>query len=518
MRLSTRFALLLLPFPLLAGMGAHAEPKTVCTITVNSSDEWETFRARLPKGDYRFVELIEKGRPDWLRSSCQRGVQCDVLVVSGHFNAGETFYSDSVAKEDHLRVDELERASCSNSCPGLFAKLKEVYLFGCESLNPDASKYSSSYGESGRDRMRRIFAGVPSIYGFSGAAPVGPVAAKLIGGYFNAGGAPIGSGQPNSRFLGAFSNSSMTRTSGVSEAESGYRKQVCPFYDERLTPARKLAMVHSMMQRDMGEARRFFERIEALVDSLTPEERQDPAFVQALATLSADTAARERYFSMERTEPLAPRRARMIALAKDLGWLSDAAYRTELAALVSDVLARPTMGFAEVDLVCSLNDDGDLDGLVDAPREMGVMPTAAIACLGDAKARMRTLHALASSDERDVQGVQTYLRYRPIADAGELRDVTRVVARMPAGAAKVRALDALGRLNITDGDTLRELVQSFVASTSASVQRAIAEIFIRSDTKAIAKPEVVAVLQKNRLASTGGDKLIDTAIRRLQAS
>jgi len=92
------------------------------------------------------------------------------------------------------------------------------------------------------------------------------------------------------------------------------------------------------------------------------------------------------------------------------------------------------------------------------------------------------------------------------------------VARMPAGPAKVRALDALGRLNITDGDTLRQLVESFASSTSASVQRAIAEIFIRSDTKAIAKPEVVAVLQKNRLTSTGGDKLIDAAIRRLQAS
>ena len=128
--------------------------KTVCTITVNSSDEREAFRKFLPKDEYQFVELVEKGRPDWLRSSCQRGVQCDVLVVSGHFNAGETFYSDKIENNDFFKVDELERASCSNSCPGLFAKLKEVYLFGCESLNPDATKYSSSYGESGRQRRR----------------------------------------------------------------------------------------------------------------------------------------------------------------------------------------------------------------------------------------------------------------------------------------------------------------------------------------------------------------------------
>ena len=65
--------------------------KTVCTITVNSPDEKETLRKRLPRGEYDFVELVEKGREDWLRSSCSRGVQCDALVISGHFNAGETF-------------------------------------------------------------------------------------------------------------------------------------------------------------------------------------------------------------------------------------------------------------------------------------------------------------------------------------------------------------------------------------------------------------------------------------------
>ena len=48
-----------------------AEKKTVCTITVNSSDEKEMFRQNLPKDKYRFVELVEKGRPDWLASSCR---------------------------------------------------------------------------------------------------------------------------------------------------------------------------------------------------------------------------------------------------------------------------------------------------------------------------------------------------------------------------------------------------------------------------------------------------------------
>ena len=112
----SRHALFLAPV-ILAGALAHAEAtKTVCTITVNSPDEKQTLAARLPKGQYRFVELVEKGREDWLRSSCQKQVQCDVLVISGHFNAGETFYSDKVDVDEHLQVDELERAACSNSC------------------------------------------------------------------------------------------------------------------------------------------------------------------------------------------------------------------------------------------------------------------------------------------------------------------------------------------------------------------------------------------------------------------
>src|SRR3954467_11130161 len=142
------FALVVSP----AQAGAQS-PKTICTITVNSPDEKETLAARLPKGEYRFVELVEKGRDDWLASACRRRVQCDVLVISGHFNAGETFYSDKPGVDEHLQVDEVERAPGSESSPSLFANLQEVYLFGCESLNPDATKYSSAYGESGRERM-----------------------------------------------------------------------------------------------------------------------------------------------------------------------------------------------------------------------------------------------------------------------------------------------------------------------------------------------------------------------------
>src|SRR5512144_2946164 len=55
---------------------AEAPKGTVCTITVNSANEKEVFRRFLPEDRYDFVELVERGRPDWLAQSCRRDVQC----------------------------------------------------------------------------------------------------------------------------------------------------------------------------------------------------------------------------------------------------------------------------------------------------------------------------------------------------------------------------------------------------------------------------------------------------------
>src|SRR5262245_60848529 len=169
----------------------QAQPRTVCTITVNSPDEKEVLRRGLPADEFRFVELVERGRPDWLASACRAGIHCDVLVISGHFDGGTEFYTDRLDQREFLPVDELEGVSCSDSCPGLFSRLKEVYLFGCNTLNPDEltsasadvarrlvrSGYSPGdaerisrllgerYRESNRDRMRQVFKDVPVIYG-----------------------------------------------------------------------------------------------------------------------------------------------------------------------------------------------------------------------------------------------------------------------------------------------------------------------------------------------------------------
>lgn len=120
-----------------------AGKQTVCTITVNSTDERKAFRRYLPEAKYQFVELVElvelveRDRPDWLASACRAAIACDVLIISGHYDGGNEFFSDRLETREFLPVDELERVSCSDSCPRLFARLKEVHLFGCNTLNSE---------------------------------------------------------------------------------------------------------------------------------------------------------------------------------------------------------------------------------------------------------------------------------------------------------------------------------------------------------------------------------------------
>ena len=225
---------------------ASAAPKTVCTITVNSPDERDSFRRNLPPGDYQFVELVERGRPDWLASACQQQVQCDALIISGHFDGGDEFYTDRLDDSEYLSVEEMERASCSGSCPGVFSQLKEVYLFGCNTLKTEprqtvtddilrslhrsnqspadalqaAGMLGETHGGSNRDRMRHIFKDVPVIYGFSSLAPLGRTAGPLLERYFQSAPVPeVGGGLVSGKLMSAFSNTALTVTSGLSDAE-----------------------------------------------------------------------------------------------------------------------------------------------------------------------------------------------------------------------------------------------------------------------------------------------------------
>ena len=547
-------AIALLSASLLGAMPlvAHAAPKTVCTITVNSDDEREVLRRNLPPGEYDFVELVDHGRPDWLASSCSKGVRCDVLVISGHFDGGTEFYTDRVDQREYLSVDELERVSCSDSCPGLFSGLKEVYLFGCNTLNAEpmrsagpeivrslvrsghapaeaermARTLADRHGESNRDRMRHIFKDVPAIYGFSGKAPLGRYAGPTFERYIrSSAGADFGTGRASAALVGMFASTGMTVTAGLTDADprAGFRRDACHFSDDRLTTADRLDFVHELLGREMAEVRMFLDPIERFAGSVSDAERRSPAFARSLAGIAADSAARDRYLTFARDADDPAVRVRMMAVARNLGWLTPGEERSEYAQMVADRMARNAIGVADVELACSF----------DVKREMGrellaralpagqadrIANAAVLACHGSAEGHARVLRGLVGTSEDDVRIAQIYLHHRPIADANEIRVVTDGIVRMPGSEAQVRALDTLAGHRLNDPVSLKTLASLFPRTRSLQVQRAIAGILIRADYQLLAGIDLAKTLVAHRVKSPDGKDLIDVLIRRLPSS
>jgi hypothetical protein len=531
---------------------AAAEKQTVCTITINSADEQKVFRRFLPADKYQFVELVERNRPDWLASACQAKVACDVLVISGHYGEGNEFFAEALDSRDSLPIAELERVSCSGSCPTLFAKLKEVYLFGCDTLNPHpqlsgSSAIARSYvregrspeeaarlarqlnqvrGQSSRDRMRMVFKDVPVIYGFSSVAPLGPQAASSLNSYFqSAGTREIGKGQASGGLLRQFSVHGMASARGMAAGDSlsAMRQDMCVFANDKLTDAQRLASVHQIMQRPAAESRMLLDRIERYTASLD-QKGQQPEVAQALEGIARDTASRDRYLAFARDADQPQTRARMIEVAHDLGWLTREERREELVHLMKDLMSRKSIAGTDVDLACRVNRDHELDGMADrvalpagVPDDVG--HAALLACMGSDDAHARTLKGLVSPADADVRLVQTYLRHRPIADANELRAVTRAIAGMNGTEAQARALDVLARHYLSDRESVDTLKQLYARTRSWPVQNAIAGVLIRADPKSISGPgELLRTLREYRLKSSPGDNMVDALIQRLQLS
>jgi hypothetical protein len=529
----------------------QASRKTVCTITVNSPDEKEFLQRTLPKDEFDFIELVERGRPDWLASACRKGVKCDVLLISGHFDGGTQFYSDRLHVDEYLPVDEMERVACSASCPGLFSQLKEVYLMGCNTLNAqpmrtaggelersllragyskaDATQLAQTLGarhaESNRDRMRNIFKDVPVIYGFSSKAPLGPYAAATLQKYFQSGPAgEFGSGRPSGRLLSLFAPVSMTVVNGArdDDVHAGFRRDACQFADDRLTPAQKLAFVHSLLRRDIAEGRMFLDAIERQTGSISMAERQSPAVSAVLGEIGRDHASRDRFLEFARDADEPSTRTRMLAVARTLGWLTADQHQAELRAMIDEHLAGKPIGSSEVDLFCSMNREHPLVADPERLRRAALHPSkvgqsAVLACLGERESHARVLEALTGSDGEALEIAQVYLQHRPITDADEMRVLTRGIAKMPGSDAQVRALDTLARQKVSDVASLDELLRLYTLAKSVNVQRAIAGILIRADYKALPQRELVSSLSKHRLKSSDGADLIDVLIRRAQA-
>jgi len=424
-----------------AGRTAEAPTKrrTVCSISFNSPHEVEVSRSLLPRQQFEFVDLSPRSSGElapspqpWILDRCRPDLQCDVAIYSGEF-AGRFFGKRGFS----LSLQEMEEASCHARCQGLFHHPQEVFLLACNTLatKDQDTRTPGEYlqvlldhgfdrasaeevvalrygplGPSFREALRRTFAGVPRLYGFSSVAPRGDRTARLLADYLRAKGdyaqyleqAAERPGR-NEDLLGAFKDTDLTQTRGLRRAEPGAedRDAICALYDERRTVPDRLRIARQLMSQ--ADFLAFVPTLEILLARHPPESFEGESRL-VFAQIRALGAPRERVLGLAHALNVSALRLELAHFALEMGWITHEDLRRTAVDGTKQLLARPLTSEA-VDIICEIakrEDLGDAFGSKDLSRELFALPEGLrlVDCLHPADARInpRLAAALESDD------------------------------------------------------------------------------------------------------------------------
>jgi hypothetical protein len=394
---------IILPAALLLAVSAGqagADPLKACIFSFHGAEEIAVFQSRLPAGDFEILDLRSQMRRDaggigtaadvasgatsehgWLQEICRNDLECDITVFSAEF-AGKFF--GRLGRS--LSLQEMEEASCQARCDGLFHTPREVFLLACNTLatkdfdmrgpavylqvlldhgfdRASAERVvATRYGPLGpafREAVRRIFMGVPRIYGFTSVAPLGEYSGPMLERYFDS----VGNyrshlermqqdGPPNRAIAAAFAGTSLVETSGLvpSEPAAADRDQICALYDERRSVAHRLEIVANLM--DRSDLLAFVPTVQTFInrhafDAMGGEERR------LFEEIQDNAGARERILALVYQLDVSALRLELGIFAVHLGWMP----REEFRALVIDTvrhLLRRQLTSDMVDVMCEV--------------------------------------------------------------------------------------------------------------------------------------------------------------------
>ena len=407
-----------------------------CFVGLNEPDEADVFRSHLDLDRFELVDIPPPARIEgggatptgWLLDACSARLRCDLVVVSGEFAGG--FFG----KGGSLSLQAMEEASCQQRCAGLFRQPREVFLLACNTL---ASKDQDSrtpeiylqvllehgfdralaervvelrYGPLGpsfRESLRRIFAGVPHLYGFSSVAPRAEYSAPMLERYLR--GTPdyaLALGREtgrNAALRAAFAGTSLTETTGIVATEAGARDRdyICALYDESRSLAERLLIAYGLILRP--DALRFIPTLQIFLSRHPPESFTRTERSVFVGIQTADSARDAVLELVDRLE-VSALRLELAHFAALVGWLEPAELHI-LAAEGAAQLLRRSLTSEAVDVMCeitkhaSLRDDFTAD---DIPAQLYVDAEGLrlLACLAPADPRVgsRMLPALRSPD------------------------------------------------------------------------------------------------------------------------
>ena len=473
-------------------------PLHVCVVSLNEPQEADVFRSSLDPARFEFIDVRAAANaahlptPDdaaapWLANACTPEVSCDIMVYTAEF-AGRFF-----GTQGSLGLQEMEEASCQARCAGLFRQPTEVFLLACNTLatKSEDRRTPEQYlqvllahgfdrasaervvelrygplGPSFRESLRRVFAGVPRIYGFSSVAPRGEVSAPLLARYLRGQGdyaqrlrsAGRDAGR-NRALLASFKGTALTQTTGLtpSEAAAVDREDICALYDESRPVLERLRIAYGFLLR--GDALRFVPTLQVFL-ARHPEERMTELERSVLVEIRALDGAREAVLGLVDRLNVSALKLEMAHFAALVGWLHPRELH-ELAVGAAARLLREPLTSEVVDIMCeitthaSLRDDftaadisdavyADPDGLrlvaCLAPADLRVATrVAAILESPDAARRSWAAHALIRLQPYDrdlLEHLTPYLRDPSPEVATRIAWLLQNSGRLPADATR----------------------------------------------------------------------------------
>ncbi len=466
---------------LLPAAPAGAARLRVCTFSFHTPREIDVFKNLLPAEDFDVVDLSPPPalalNPDtrvraasdrgsatgWLPTLCREDLRCDVVVYSAEF-AGRFFGASGTS----IGLQELEEASCRRRCDGLFHSPREVFLLACNTLatkdqdrrTPEqylqillahgfdrataervvAYRYGP-LGPSFREALRRIFAGVPRIYGFSSVAPLGDVTAPLLEKYFRAKGdyrRYLEHAQrdtaPNKELLSAFAGTDLVQTTGLTASEPAMadRRRICTIYDEREPTASRLRLIRELAARDDFPS--FIPSVQVFIDRHPPSEMRG-AERALFKDIQGSAKARDQVLGLVHQLDVSALQLELAHFAVHMGWMTQDELRHLALDSARQLLIRPPSSEV-VDIMCEIPKHepiGDRFGADDVPGLLYLDADGVrlIDCLSptDPRVSARLARGLDSADELlRLWSAYALSRRLPLDDAvlvelaGHLRD------------------------------------------------------------------------------------------------
>lgn len=311
--------------------------KNLCTVTINSTDEADLFKKRLSPHDWNFIELTpsstEADTKNWFQAACKKKIECDVLVISGHF-AGSFFGKSKFV----LPIEELETMSCDKSCDGILNRPKEVFLFGCNTLatkekdlrSPEeymqvlrddgftAAQASqvvsfrySGFGESYKTRMSSVFSKTPQIYGFSSKGPSGSTISSMLDKYLQNSKSDYqhfdsmkskAKTAKNEKLFSALQQTSLVQTTGsLPNMKSVDEKPYCYVRSPQISRLKKLKYIEKLLQ--SAEGIQMISHVEDFIHDLkSPESHLSNGEANALRQLSESGKIKDQLMTLLKLE------------------------------------------------------------------------------------------------------------------------------------------------------------------------------------------------------------------------